>query len=240
MAYVPAMYVAVWLILCDLFFTAIRSTMHSGGDVATYVLLSLHEIVAVSEGVIIFAFFSYTVWFTAGLLGHLSFTLRGTLPAILLRLILIQMPVIYAKFLSSKSRWWDDPVYGVLFCLDIVSCIILSASLMFTVACLSEKRMYAPYHLNWRPAAMPDSDGAARAMMQRANRGGVANTAVSMMMGASGAGALAVSSTMQRGGATPQAGYAGAALINPQSIFPAPPPAAPSVVPGSIPAISVS
>lgn len=152
MAYVAAMYVSVVLILADVLFTSIRSTLRGGGDVSTYVLLSLHEVVAVAEGVIIFAFFSYTVWFTAGLLGHLTFTLRTTLPAWVLRLVFIQMYTIYGKFISSEVRAWNDPVYGVLFCFDIATCVGLSVSLMFTVSCLSEKRMYPPYHLEWRSA----------------------------------------------------------------------------------------
>lgn len=151
MAYVPALLVALFLVAADVFFTSIRSTWSTGGDVATYVLLSLHEVVAVTIGVTVFAFFSYTVWFTAGLLGHLTFTIRATFPVWLIRMFFIQMPRIYAKFISrGYSRDWGDPVYGTLVCLDIVSCIALGVCLMYTVCCLSEKRMYAPYHLQWQ------------------------------------------------------------------------------------------
>jgi hypothetical protein len=153
MAYVTAMSIALFLMLCDIFFTSIRSTLQTGGDVATYVTLSIHEVCAIAQAVTIFAFFSYTVWFTAGLLGHLTFTVRVTLPLLLLRLFFIQMPVIYGKFISSEARRWSDPAYGVLFCLDIASCLSMCTSMMYTVACLSEKRLYAPYHTDWRPDA---------------------------------------------------------------------------------------
>jgi hypothetical protein len=153
MAYVPAMFVAILLIFCDIFVTSIRSTFTRGGDVGTYVLLSVHEVVAVSEGVIIFAFFSYTIWFTAGLLGHLAFTVKVTLPLWVLRLAFITIPRIYAKFISQSSRDWSDPLYAVLFCLDLLSCVSLSVSLMYTVSALSEKRMYAPYHQEWAASA---------------------------------------------------------------------------------------
>jgi hypothetical protein len=156
MAYVASMVIALLLMLCDVFLTALRSTLRTGGDVAMYVLLSIHEVVTISEGVIVFAFFSYTIWFTAGLLGHLTFTLRATLPLFFLRLFFVQMPLIYGKFLSGTSRNWDDPIYGILFCGDILSCIAMCVSLTYTVACLSERRMYAPYHTEWRPVGFAE------------------------------------------------------------------------------------
>lgn len=138
------------LVAIDIVFTSVRSTWLSGGDMALFVLLTVHEVVCIAMGVMIFAFFSNTIWFTAGLLGELGYTIKVTFPLWICRIFFVQMAYMYRRFISSSVRAWDDGVFGFLFIADIVSCIMFNVSFFFTMCAMSEKRMYAPYHREWQ------------------------------------------------------------------------------------------
>jgi hypothetical protein len=154
MGYRLCFVLATLLTVADVFFTSIRSTWADGGDVALFVLLTVHEVVVVAMGVTVFALFSNTIWFTAGLLGELGYTIKASFPLWVCRLFFVQMPAIYNRFISSAARGWDDGIYGFLFVADIVSCVAFAVAFFFTTCAMSEKRMYPPYHREWQEEAL--------------------------------------------------------------------------------------
>ena len=150
MGYRTCFVLGALLTAADIFFTSIRSTWASGGDVALFVLLTVHEVIVIAMGVTVFAFFSNTIWFTAGLLGELGYTIKATFPLWICRIFFVQMPTIYQRFITTSSRGWDDGAYGFLFIADLLSCIAFAVSFFFTACAMSEKRMYPPYHREWQ------------------------------------------------------------------------------------------
>lgn len=154
MGYVLTVAVTMVLLLTETVFTAVRSTLQAGGDQTLYTLLAVHEVLVVAIGVTVFAFFSNTVWFTAGLLPQLVFSIKATVPLWVLRLFFVAMPDVYLRVLSGGRRGWDDGVYIFLAVLAVLSSMALSASVMYTAACLSDKRMYAPYHKEMEEEAL--------------------------------------------------------------------------------------
>jgi hypothetical protein len=154
MGYRLCFVLGVLLTAVDIVFTSIRSTWADGGDVALFVLLTVHELVVVAMGVTVFALFSNTIWFTAGLLGELGYTIKATLPLWLCRLFFVAMPSVYRRFITSEDRGWDDGVYGFLCVADLVSCVAFLVSFCFTSCAMSEKRMYPPYHREWQEEAL--------------------------------------------------------------------------------------
>lgn len=114
---------------------------------AHYILLGVHILVVILEGIIVFVFFSGTIWFAAGLLGQLSFSVVTTLPFWVLRFVICYLPWVYKRFIADNSVTpWQHGVYGFLTVLDIISCIALGISLCYTICCLTDKHMYIPYH----------------------------------------------------------------------------------------------
>lgn len=147
MAFRLAIVVTELLILVDLVCTALRPTWKDDDDVRTFLFLSGHAAAVILEGVAVFAFFSATVWFEAGLLGELMHTVYSTMPLFVARLFLVQMPIVYWKYVSrGKPHAWDDGVYVFLYVMDIVVACAFWVSLVYTMSCMTDKRMYAPYH----------------------------------------------------------------------------------------------
>jgi hypothetical protein len=140
------------VILGDLALTVIRPTYTkpdgSEDAVMEYVLLVIHALVTIVQAVLIFAFFSNTIWFTAGLLGDLMKTVRATLPLWFLRFVFVIVPWVYRSFIGDgiKETAFDDTTYIVLYVLDHLVALALWVSMLYTMSCMAEATMYAPYH----------------------------------------------------------------------------------------------
>jgi hypothetical protein len=147
MAYRACAFILVLLIAIDAFFMALRSNWNfRGGVLAAYLALGFHEFIVVLQATTVFALFSATVWFGAGLLGQLGYSIRATMPLFVLKLFLVQMPWVYKEYLSKASFSWEDPWYIVLYVAEVVVSVLYWCSLLYTLFCMTEKKMYAPYH----------------------------------------------------------------------------------------------
>ena len=142
----------LFLILADAIFTIVRPTTADYADtmnvdVLDYVLIAAHGVTAICQAVAIFALFSSTVWFTAGLLGELFMTAKWTMLIWFVRLIFIAMPWVHRRFIGNLGdRAMEDRDYRFLFVGDLLLAVANWAALMFTASCMTEKRMYSPYH----------------------------------------------------------------------------------------------
>jgi hypothetical protein len=139
-------------ILADLALTVMRPTFRkddgSYDDVMEYVLLVVHALVTIVMAVLMFAFFSNTIWFTAGLISDLSKTIYATLPLWFLRFIFVVFPWVYRTFLAKNIRnsAFDDNGYIALYVLDHVIALSFWVAMLYTLSCMAEATMYAPYH----------------------------------------------------------------------------------------------
>jgi hypothetical protein len=147
MGFRTKLFITCFLIFADLVSTTVRPTWDHGGAFEQYIWVAAHLMIAFLEGVMVFAFFSGTIWFTAGLLGEMLFTVKTTLPLWLIRTFFVQMPWTYNTFVNKNPKSpWEDAGYAALFSLDITFAILFWVSLIYTISCLTDKRMYAPYH----------------------------------------------------------------------------------------------
>ena len=139
-------------ITCDAVLTVVRPTTVDAGaatnvEILDYVLVAAHGVVVIAQAVVIFLMFSNTVWFAAGLVGDLFLFARWAGLFWLLRLFWVQMPWVHRRFIQDLgSRAMDDQEYRFLFVVDYLLAVVSWACLMYTTACMTEKRMYAPYH----------------------------------------------------------------------------------------------
>lgn len=138
----------VFFAAADLVLLTLRPPWPLEDLVMQYVLLVVHLFVAIVEGINIFAFFSNTIWFTAGLLGKLAMTVRASLPLWVLRLIFVAVPWLYRNFgpAAVKTAAFDDNVYVFLYVAEQIVAMAFWISMLYTMACMSEATMYAPYH----------------------------------------------------------------------------------------------
>jgi hypothetical protein len=130
--------------VADLLLMTLRPLWDTGDEIASYVLLGGHIIILLSQGAVVFAFFSHTIWFTAGLLGQLLVTIRMSFPLWIMRIFGVVAPWAYRSFGSSVS--FDDGLYLFLYTLDLLLALAYWIALLYTVCCMTEKGMYAPYH----------------------------------------------------------------------------------------------
>lgn len=138
----------LFLILCDVFFTAIRPSWTAGGTVVRYILCSIHGLVIIMHAVNVFALFSGTIWFEAGLLRQLYFSIKATFPLWVFRFAVFSLPWVVDEFVSSSEFPWEYWLYGLLTCLNIISVCSLGVGLCFTLCALTDKTMYSPYHMD--------------------------------------------------------------------------------------------
>ena len=142
----------LFLILADAIFTIVRPTTSDYSDtmnvdVLDYVLIAAHGVTTICQAVTIFILFSSTVWFTAGLLGELFMTAKWTMLIWFLRLIFVAVPWVHRRFIGDLGdRAMEDRDYRFLFVGDLLLAVANWAALMFTASCMTEKRMYSPYH----------------------------------------------------------------------------------------------
>eukprot|EP00672_Neobodo_designis_P027503 CAMPEP_0174848974 /NCGR_PEP_ID=MMETSP1114-20130205/13834_1 /TAXON_ID=312471 /ORGANISM="Neobodo designis, Strain CCAP 1951/1" /LENGTH=201 /DNA_ID=CAMNT_0016083281 /DNA_START=50 /DNA_END=655 /DNA_ORIENTATION=+ len=140
------------VILGDLTMTVLRPTYAkadgSRDDVMEYVLLVVHALFCIIQAVLLFAFFSNTIWFTAGLIADLMKTVRATLPLWFVRFVLVVVPWVYRSFIGDGIRdsAFEDTTYIVLYVLDHLVALALWVSMLYTMSCMAEATMYAPYH----------------------------------------------------------------------------------------------
>lgn len=135
------------LVLADIILIALRPTFRLDSDVDQFVMLAVHVCVVILEAVVIFSFFSNTVWFTAGLFGELLATIKLTFPLYFCHLLLTAFPIIYRRFIRGlKSTAMEDGASVAMFIADYIVAVSFWVSLMYTACCMTDIRMYAPYH----------------------------------------------------------------------------------------------
>ena len=147
MGFRSKVFLTMFLIFGDIVATTVRPTWDRGGDFDQYLWVAGHLSIAFLEGVMVFAFFSGTIWFTAGLLGEMLFSIKSTFPLWLLHAFFVQMPWTYNFFISAdKNQPWNSAIYAALFSLDVAVAVLFWTSMMYTISCMTDRRMYAPYH----------------------------------------------------------------------------------------------
>jgi hypothetical protein len=142
----------LFLIGCDAAFTIVRPTTQDHSetmnvDVLDYVLIAAHGVAVICQAVAIFQLFSSTVWFTAGLLGELFVMSMWTMLIWFVRLIFVAVPWVHRRFIKDLGNHaMDDEGYRFLYVADLLLAVANWSGLIYTAGCMTEKRMYSPYH----------------------------------------------------------------------------------------------
>lgn len=142
----------LFLIVCDAAFTIVRPTTQDHSDtmnvdVLDYVLIAAHGVAVICQAVAVFQLFSNTVWFTAGLLGELFMMSVWAMIVWFLRLIFVAVPWVHRRFTGDLGNTaMEDTGYRFLYVADLLLAVANWGGLMYTAGCVTEKRMYSPYH----------------------------------------------------------------------------------------------
>lgn len=175
----------LFLIVADAIFTIVRPTTKDyedtmNVDVLDYVFIAAHGVVVICQAVTIFIMFSNSIWFTAGLLGELLSIAKWTLFVWAVRFIFVAMPWVHRRFIGGLG---DTPMtdggYRFLYVTDLLLAVANWAALMYTAGCMTEKRMYSPYHKEFIPmphvAYQHNVNQMNRAMMMNRGNGMMVN-----------------------------------------------------------------
>lgn len=146
----------LFLIVADIWFTSIRPSwsVDDSTRLDEYIFLAVHIFVLILELAVVYRLLSFTVLFSAGLLGELSFALKPTIPMWLLRVTFAVLPWVYYRFIQHDRIPWASSVYAALYILNVLSCIGLSVVLMYVLCSLTQPHLYAPYHKKYQLESM--------------------------------------------------------------------------------------